>query len=139
MRLPDWQLRLAEFGRARASMPFLWGSNDCCTFAAAAVEALSGANPMASMEPYGTEAGPKRKALRRLLRRIDKAGGLQHLVSEYLGAPISPRMAGVGDVVVVMNAGAELVGVCNGTSVAAPGPHGMVMLGMDAAVAAWRI
>nr|AER23939.1 hypothetical protein var062 [Variovorax sp. HH01] len=94
---------------------------------------------MASMEPYGTDAGPKRKALRRLLRRIDKAGGLQFMVSEYLGPPISPRMASVGDVVVVKNAGVELVGVCNGTSVAAPGQHGIVMLSMDAAVAAWRV
>lgn len=139
MRLHDWQLRLAEFGQARASMPFRWGSNDCCTFAAAAVEAITGSNPMASMEPYGIEAGAKRKALRRLFRRIDKAGGLQALVVEFLGASILPRMAGVGDVVVVMNAGSELVGICNGINVMAPGKNGMVTLSIDAAVAAWRI
>jgi len=139
MRPHNWQLRLAEFGRARASMPFSWGTNDCCTFAAAAVEAVSGSNPMSSMEPYGTEAGRKRKALRRLLRRIDKAGGLKALVTEFLGAPISPRMASVGDVVLVLNAGAEVVGVCNGINIMAPGASGVVTLSMDAAVAAWRI
>jgi len=139
MRLPTWQLRLAEFGRARASMSFRWGSNDCCTFTAAAVEAITGANPMAAMEPYGTEAGAKRKALRRLLRRIDKVGGLQALVAEYLGVPIPPRMAGVGDVVIVMNNGAALVGICNGINVMAAGADGMVALSMNTAVASWRI
>lgn len=139
MRLPDWQLRLAEFSQVRASMPFSWGSNDCCTFAAAAVEAVTGENPMAAMECYGTEAGAKRKALRRLLRRIARDGGLQGLVAEYMGSPIAPRMAGVGDLVVVVNAGAELVGICNGVNVMAPGVDGIVALSMDAAVAAWRI
>lgn len=139
MRLRDWPQRFSDFGIQRARMPFVWGTNDCCTFAAAAVEAITGANPMASFEPYGTEAGAKRRALRRLLRRIDKAGGLQQLVADLLGTPISPLMAGVGDVVTVQNEGAELVGVCNGVNVMAPGKDGMVVLSMADAQAAWSI
>lgn len=131
MRTQDWQLRLAEFGQARASMPFSWGSNDCCTFTAAAVAAITGENPMAEADRYDSEFGA--------LRLIAAAGGLRALVSSFLGDEIPTTAAAVGDVVLVMNEGAELVGVCNGVNVIAPGPDGMVALSMGAAVAAWRI
>ncbi|MFV0678665.1 DUF6950 family protein [Variovorax sp. tm] len=130
MRLPDWQKRFAEFGQARASMPFAWGSNDCCTFAAAAVEAMTGANPMADFPVYSSEIGAARAVAN---------VGLQALATSVLGSPVSPIMATVGDVVLLINEGREMIGVCNGTTVAAPGEAGMVMLGMDAAIAAWKI
>ena len=131
MRLPDWQLRLADFGKARASVPFSWGSNDCCTFAAAAVEAIRGENPMAHAAAYDSEFGA--------LRLIASAGSLRALISSFLGVEISAKAAAVGDVVLVMNEGAELVAICNGVNAMAPGPGGMVALPMTAAVAAWRI
>jgi hypothetical protein len=139
MRLQNWQARFSDFGKARASMPFSWGSNDCCVFASASVEAITGTNPMASFEAYGAELGPKRQALKRLLRRIGKTGDLRTLATAYLGAPVSPLMAGVGDVVLVFNEGREMLGVCNGVNVIAPGQSGIVALGMDAATAAWKI
>jgi hypothetical protein len=139
MRHTDWQSRFSAFAQKRGAMPFVWGSNDCCTFTAAAVEAITGANPMASFEAFGVEKGPRRKALKRLFRRIDKAGGLRALATEYLGEPVSPLLAGVGDVVVLMNDGREMLGVCNGVNAIAPGGAGMVALGMDAAIAAWKI
>ncbi|MDQ0082949.1 hypothetical protein J2W35_003308 [Variovorax boronicumulans] len=131
MRLKDWQQRFSDFGKARASMPFAWGSNDCCTFAAAAVEAISGVNPMADVERYSTEVGA--------LRRIAEAGDLKALAAAHLGEPVSQLLAGVGDVVLVMNEGREMLGICNGVNVMAPGEFGMVALGMDAALAAWKI
>lgn len=131
MRLQDWQERFAEFGRVHPSMPFAWGCNDCCTFAAAAVEAITGANPMALVEPYDSEIGA--------LRRIAEAGGLSALASAYLGEPVEPVMAAVGDIVLVVNAGREMLGVCNGTSVLAPGEKHIEVLHMDAAFAAWKI
>lgn len=131
MRLPDWQLRLAEFGQARASMPFAWGTNDCCTFAADAVSAMAGRDLRKDFPAYDGALGAA--------RAIEEGGGLQRLAEQLLGASESPKMAGVGDVVLVLNAGREVLGICNGTSVAAPGERGMVMLGMDSAIAAWRI
>lgn len=131
MRLPNWQERFSDFGKVRASMPFAWGSNDCCTFSAAAVEAVTGVNPMATVAPYATETAA--------LRLIAAAGGLQALAAEYLGASVAPLMASVGDVVLVLNEGREMLAVCNGTIAAAPGEVGVVMVGMDAALAAWRI
>jgi hypothetical protein len=131
MKLPDWQKRFSEFGKARASMPFAWGSNDCCTFAAAGVEAVTGINPMAAVEPYDSEFGA--------MRRVAEAGGLQELATEYLGRPVSALLASVGDVVLVLNEGREMLGICNGVNVMAPGGTGMVALGMESALAAWKI
>ncbi len=131
MRLPNWQERFSDFGKARASMPFAWGSNDCCTFAAAAVEAITGANPMATVPPYATETGA--------VRHIAAAGGLRDLASEYLGTPLGPLMAGVGDVVLIKNEGREMLAICNGANAMAPGAHGIETLDMQTALAAWRI
>jgi hypothetical protein len=131
MRLADWQTRFSDFGKARASMPFAWGSNDCCSFAATAVEALTGRNPMVGVEPYTSEIGAA--------KMIARAGGLRALASQYLGEPVSPLMAGVGDVVLVMNEGREMLAICNGVNAMAPAESGMVALGMSAATAAWKI
>jgi hypothetical protein len=131
MRLPDWQMRFSDFGKARASMPFSWGSNDCCTFAAAAVEAITGTDLMALVAPYETELAAA--------RLIKDGGGLQQIAASLLGQPVAPNMAAVGDVVLFINEGREMLGICNGVNVMAPGESGMVALGMDAAVAAWKI
>jgi phosphoribosylformylglycinamidine (FGAM) synthase-like amidotransferase family enzyme len=48
-------------------------------------------------------------------------------------------LAGVGDVVAVLNEGQEMLGVCNGVNVLAPGKSGMVALDMATAFAAWNI
>ena len=131
MRRPDWQQRLSDFGKARASMPFSWGANDCCSFAAGAVEAITGRNPMARAEPYASEIGAA--------KIIARAGGLKTLASQYLGRPVSPLMAAVGDVVLVTNEGREMLAICNGVNAMAPGERGMVALGMDAALATWKV
>jgi hypothetical protein len=131
MRLPDWQQRFADFGKARASMPSSWGSNDCCSFAAAAVEAITGSNPMATAPAYDSEAVATRLIIR--------AGGLRSLASQYLGEPVSPAFAAVGDLVLVLNEGQEALGVCNGVNVLGPGVDGIAVIGMDAALAAWKI
>lgn len=131
MRVRDWQDRFSAYARARAAVPFSWGTNDCCTFAAGAVEAITGSNPMAGVAPYDSEMAAARLILR--------AGDLRALASQFLGAPVPPLMAAVGDVVLLMNEGRELLGICNGVNAMGPGPDGFVALEMTAASAAWKI
>ena len=131
MRRIDWQERFYAFTKARSRMAFVWGLNDCCTFAADAVEALTGVNPMCGFEAYQTEAAAARV--------VHRAGGLDALATSRLGQPVSPAFAAVGDVVLVENEGRQMLTVCNGTSVIAPGEFGMVALGMESALAAWKI
>lgn len=130
-RLHDWQTRFAEFARGRRSQPFGWGVNDCCLFAADAVQAITGEDPARELRGYTT-------ALQ--AARIVKAhGDLKALASSVLGESVSPLMANVGDVVLVDVLGRDALGVCNGTSVIGPGPRGMVSCGIGFAKAAWRI
>lgn len=131
MRLQNWQERFSDFGKARVSMPFAWGANDCCTFAAASVLAITGRDLRSAFPSYDGAHGAA--------RAIEEGGGLQQLATRMLGAPVKPEMAAVGDVVLVVNEGRELLGVCNGVNVVAPGQTGSVPLGMDTAVAAWKI
>ena len=131
-RLPDWQLRLDGFVRARAHQPFAWGSNDCATFAADCVEALTGARLLPELRSYATAL--------QAMRLIEERGGLRGVATEALGEPIRPAFAAIGDVVLVSSAaGGEALGICNGSVVLGPGADGMEVIGMDAAIAAWRV
>lgn len=112
-------------------MPFVWGSNDCCTFASAAVQAMTGSNPMDSIERYDNPLAAA--------RMVEAGGGLLDLAISLLGEPVTPRMAAVGDVVLLTNEGRDLLGICNGINALAPGRDGLVALDMTTASAAWKI
>jgi hypothetical protein len=131
MRRHDWQMRLAAFAKERAAMPFEWGKNDCCLFAADAVLAMTGTDPAESLRGYASALAAQ--------RLVDEAGGLRELVSQFLGGPVSPLMAAVGDVVLLENEGRDLLGICNGTNAVGPGEKGMAVLGMESALAAWKV
>lgn len=135
-RYPDWPAKLAAHLDTVKALPFAWVSNDCCTFAAGAVLAITGLDPMAPLRgKYATQAGAK--------RLIARAGGLQALVCRYLGEPLQTRaMAGRGDVVLyemLEPYGPHALGICVGSMIAAPGPAGTVLLPITVASAAWRI
>ena len=53
-RLRDWPERLDALLRSRASVPFEWGRNDCCTFVADAIEAMTGRGDVLSISEDGT-------------------------------------------------------------------------------------
>lgn len=130
-RLPGWPELLAAYIDQRSAMPFAWGSNDCCTFAADGVQAITGLDPMADLRGYGG-------ALQ--AQRILRNGGLMALVSDRLGWQLPPQFAHRGDVVLVpMSGDQQFLGLCMGSSFAAPGPDHMVIGPMSTALACWPI
>lgn len=131
MRRNDWHTRLAEFARERSSMPFEWGRNDCCLFTVDAVLALTGVDHGAAFRGYDSALGAER-----LLKRH---GGVRDLATDALGEPVAPAFAAVGDAVLILNEGRELLAVCNGTTALAAGADGMVTMDMSDALAAWKI
>lgn len=131
LRRRDWQERLATYLHQRMATPFAWGSHDCCTFAAGAVEAMTGSNPMAVLPRYDTEHAA--------LRIIVEGGDLRRLVSSILGEPVRPAFAAMGDVVLLSNEGRELLGICNGVNAIAASQDGVAALEMSAAIEAWKI
>lgn len=131
-RLSDWPERLDALVRARADWPFVWGVNDCCTFAADAVHAITGREPMGTLRQRYQSAFAA-------LGLTQELGGLRAAVTSVLGQPVDPAFCTVGDILLVMNDGRELVAVCNGATALAPGPRGLATLTNPEVLAAWRV
>lgn len=131
VRLYDWQTRLEAFARARQSMPFQWGRNDCALFAADCIEAMTGERLLPNMRSYSSA--------RDALMLIQQAGGLRSIACHALGGFILPIYARVGDAVLVRVGKREALGICNGAVALGPGPGGLVAISMNEALAAWRV
>jgi len=127
-RREDWPEQLAAFVEARLDMPFQWGPNDCCSFAAAAVQAMTDDAP-----PLPVYAG-ERDALRLVAER-----GLRDRVGDVMGPEIVVAFAGRGDLGLMDVAGRETLAVCLGDLFAVPGTDGVLMLPRESALCAWRV
>lgn len=108
--------------------PFAWGSNDCVTFAAGAVRALTGMDPLRGIGAWKSEVG----ALRALKRR----GGLVAAVSSVL-TPVPASMAQRGDIGAVEGPRGPLLVVIEGLTLAGPGIDGIERIGCDRLTQAW--
>ncbi len=112
-------------------MPFAWGSNDCALFAADAVLAMTGIDHAKDLRAYDSAQAAA--------RLIDSRGGLEAIATGAMGNQIPALMAGPGDVVMHAEGGRPTLAICNGSTLIAPGPDGIVALPMSAAITAWRV
>ncbi|MDF2603503.1 hypothetical protein [Sphingomonas sp.] len=113
-RKPDWDARLAAYLEPLRARPFVWGEHDCCIFAAGAVEAMTGVDPMPEFRGrYRTAIGSAR-ALRRY-----GAGDLAATLDGKF-TRISAALAHRGDI--VMSSG--LLGINWGSFLFAVGSEG---------------
>lgn len=134
-RLADWPERLAALVEARRLAPFAWGSQDCCLFAADAVQAATGADPAAFWRgTYASEA--EAEALLGMKGLEDRVAA----VLAAFGARDCPAgFAQRGDVALVLAGNQPTMGVVLGETVAAPGPEGLVFLPRAAILRAWSV
>lgn len=131
-RLPTWQTRWALLCIERSVRPFEWGAHDCCLWAADAVLAITGHDFAEGMRGRYASAADAARIMSGL-------GGLRAIASAALGEPGPVALATVGDVVLIKNAGRELLAVCNGSVALATGARGLEPVGMDAALSAWKV
>jgi hypothetical protein len=131
-RLRDWQERFEAFTAERRTMPFQWGANDCCTFAAACVEALTGMNICAAGLRDHTDA-------LQAYRAVEAHGGIAAITTAALGDPVAAAYAAPGDVVLVDMDGRDALAICNGTTALMPSDNGLVSVCMTTARCAWRL
>ncbi|KKI17501.1 DUF6950 family protein [Sphingomonas sp. Ag1] len=113
-RYPDWDARLAAYLEPLRLRPFAWGKHDCCIFAAGAVEAMTGVDPMPEFRGRYTTAIGSARALRRF-GRGDLAATLDGKFE-----PVPAALAQRGDI--VMSSG--LLGICWGPFLFAVGSEG---------------
>lgn len=123
-----WPEALADFIRARADMPFAWGSNDCCAFAAAAIEVMTGADLMRGVPPYAT---PAEAAL--ILKRP-----LEDWMDERLNR-CEPAFAQRGDVGLVTIGGRRSLAIFDGHFLYGPDHLRLTRVRRDAALLAWVV
>ncbi len=128
MRIEGWETRLAELVEARRRVPFAWGSNDCISFAADAVMALTGVDPLAAWRgSYGADATFDLVTIEREFGR-----GRQQITA-----------ARRGDIVLMpFGAGSQIThggAVCLGEKSASPGELGLVFNPTRAARLFWPI
>lgn len=128
-RFPDWQARLGELLEQRREMPFAFGVNDCCTFPADCVLAVTGVDPGVGFRDHTDAAGAA--------RRLAELGGVLGVGDKLFGSPVSPLMARVGDVGLVLIEGRESLAVCNGATWLGPGERGLVARPLRDATRAW--
>jgi hypothetical protein len=131
MRNNDWQVLFSEYIKSRRHTPFEWGQNDCCFFAADWVSKLYGVSVAAEHRgTYTTALGAA--------RLIEQLGGLDAIAGQYLD-PIEVSFASVGDIVMIENAGRDLLAICNGATSFGPGADGVAVLATSLAKKAWRV
>ena len=137
-RVPDWENRLVGTIESFRDRPFAWGVNDCCIFAGACLEAVTGLNPAAGFKGrYRT-----REEAEAILRGLGP-GGLLGLLSRRFGPQVMPFEAQRGDLVVAMGEGGASIGILWGGRAAflgeAFGHRGLVTLPLGQTLSAFRI
>ena len=130
-RKQDWPVLLSTFLVERKDLPFTWGINDCCTFAAAAVEAMTDADHSIKWRRY--------KTLREAATLLAEAGGVGGVADAALGARIPVSFAQRGDVVMLSLDGRESLAICDGVIAFAPGLERMEAVPIREATCAWRV
>lgn len=129
-----WETRLFTLTSSAMAKPYEWGTNDCVTFAADCVEAMTGVDVIASERgTYKTELGAA-KAIRKA--GADNLGDLAAMRLREIPVPFATR----GDIVLCN--GPELgdfLAVCQGTSAVGPSTIGLQHVPMKQALRAFKV
>ena len=147
-RFEDWPQRLEALLQEWATKPFVWGETDCFCFAGAAIESLTGGNPMAEIMPqYDTEA----EAYHLLggsifFPSIDRSvpmGGMERFWSFFLGDPQPVGKAQRGDLVLLEVGGTgSLAAIIDGSGKAAAAMterRGVLRVKKSLGYMSWRV
>lgn len=114
-KTPGWQGRLTVYIDGLRGQPFRWGRLDCGLFAAGAVEAMTGVNPLPGGLSYRSQADAR--------RQLAALGFADHIaLAASLFVEIGPHEAQPGDIAVVPG---PALGIVQGASVYAMGPGGL--------------
>ena len=133
-RVETWERLLAEAVEVARTKPFLWGQNDCPTFAFEVRMILTGGEDIAAhwRSRYTTALGGQR-----VMRRLGWAS-LEEMGRTLLGEPKqSVLLAQRGDIVLA-DSGLGF-GVCNGASAVGMAPAGLVTIPLTSCRLAWPI
>lgn len=110
-RFDNWPSLLSAYIDARRSVPFAWGSNDCCLFAADWVLLSTGRD-------IAQEWRGKYASAYKAQRFLKAGGGIEKLVERAGGERILSGLAQRGDLVAQDCGDGVALGVCIGSAAA---------------------
>lgn len=111
---------------------FDWSSANCGHWAGGWVRMIEGKNPMDSV--------PSMEGIRGVVSRVLEYGSLTEMVTQHLArAPIDPKLAQVGDLVLLPSELSGSLAICNGRTAIGMSEFGITSAPMETAIAAWRV
>lgn len=134
-RLDDWPERLTAFITERVNAPFEWGTNDCSTFAADSIQAITGVDPMREIRGTWNDAASA-------ARMIERIGGIESYLEGKFSRLPNPMFSQRGDIALVpvsTNETREAVAVCVGAHWAAPGRDHAALIPLKKARCAFAV
>lgn len=130
-RRPDWPERLIDYIVARESRPFKWGKGeqDCSSFSAGGVLAMTDADIMADVPDYASAEDAD----------LLLAKPLEQWLDERLPRRARASLAQRGDLALANLDGQDTVMIVEGATLVGPGRRGLVRLPRSAMHAAWAV
>jgi hypothetical protein len=119
-------MKLSDYIEQHSGKAFVWGENDCCTFAIGWLEIKTGRD-------YLTEHRPWRTA-RQAAKKLRDLQGLFFLFQENL-KQINPNMAQDGDLTIIDGTAC----LFSGRHVVSVGESGLVFRNRSCANLAWKV
>ncbi len=133
IRLDGWEARLAGAANQRRSLPYRYGTNDCCSFARACIEAVTGTVLLPEIEaPRGWLA----------VARVMIARGwesVEDLMGEVIGPAIAPDLSRPGDIVSYEQGGEFHLAVRIGDAALTPSMTGLTVIDSSLWRHAWNV
>lgn len=132
-RLSDWHSRLTAYLHEARARPFEYGRHDCATFAAGAIEAMTGDDLAATWRGrYRTMLGG--------LRVLRKEGYGDHIaLADRYFEEIPVALACPGDIAVVQGPDGKARGIVQGGAIYVLAPAGLGLVPLLSAERAFRV
>ena len=143
-RLTDWPERLDAAIEVARHRPFAWGRQDCVTFAAACIEAVTGVDPIAGLPRWYDRDEAVATIRHASGGRRSLAAAIDRIMTAFGWEGIDPAFLSRGDLCLASGRRGRFATICTGPRLAAPGPSGLAFFPLSLACAsrvraAWRI
>jgi len=135
-KLEQWEIRLSNLLKENRERDFEWGTWDCCIFANACVEAISGKRVIPDNLKWDSELSAF-KAIKQYAGTLDKA--LEKAAKAAGMVPVKLQYVTTGDLVVIMDDNKPVAGISDGARIMSPSDGGYVFSLPSKIEAAWRV
>lgn len=131
-RCNNWPSALTAFILSKQHQPFVWGSNDCCLFAADWVKILLGYDTGEVYRgAYDSAFGAA--------RLLEQHGGVEGIVDKHFPRHPASAYTRRGDLVAYLALTGLTLGVCEGRDAVFPGENGIMRCPTLKCQTGWRV